>query len=152
MRPYRTDHPEHQETMNESPLTHSSPFDGVQRDPINRQASMMLSKGVKAPRARMGTMTHWEVCPPLHRKQAMRDMFRTSGDDLTGRRRGRMVAVGLSKAIKARWVMRCDCGNYEPRTAKSIKNPNNTAESCSKCRQVEQAKRCHHYHATGRNL
>ena len=49
------------------------------------------------------------------------------------------------------WV-RCDCGGYEPRTAKSIKNPNNTAERCSKCRQVEQAKRCHHYHTTGKDI
>lgn len=63
-----------------------------------------------------------------------------------------MVVVGLAKDIAARWIVRCDCGDYEPRTAKAIKNPANGADCCVKCRQVIVAANCHHFHTTGRDL
>lgn len=130
----------------------SASFDGLVRDPVNRVAAAMLSKGVKAPTVNFGSMTHWETCPALYPKEEISIVCRGSGVDLTGRRQGRMVVVGLSRDIAARWVMRCDCGDYEPRTAKSIKNPNNSNDCCTVCRKIEEAKRRHHYHTTGKDL
>jgi len=129
----------------------SASFDGVHRQPMDRVAGVMFSKGIKAPEPKMGTMTHWEVCPPIHTQRMVREIHRSSGEDLTGRRCGRMVVAGFSSEIPARWIMRCDCGDYEPRTAKAIKNPNNVEEGCAKCRQLAQSKRNHEFHTTGRN-
>lgn len=66
--------------------------------------------------------------------------------DYSGQRSGRLVVVGLSAEIKqgdrpAAWVVRCACGNYEHRTAKSINNPRNVDDCCRPCRQVEYLKR-----------
>jgi hypothetical protein len=136
--------------MKNSP--NSSAFDKVHRDPVNKIAAMMFSRGVKAPSANMGDMTHWETCPPLHTKSKVSEICKASGKDLTGMRLGRMTVVGLSSEISARWIMRCDCGDYEPRKAKSIKNPNNSNDCCVICRKIDYAKRKHYYHMTGKDL
>lgn len=65
--------------------------------------------------------------------------------DLTGVRFGRFVVIGLSKDINNRWIVRCDCGNYEFRTAKSIRNPNNSLDRCVICRKT-------HYILKGKDL
>nr|CAC9204713.1 Uncharacterised protein [Escherichia coli] len=49
--------------------------------------------------------------------------------DLTGRKKGRFTVIGLMKEKKkGRWLVRCVCGTYTTRSAKSIKgadsNPN----------------------------
>lgn len=63
-----------------------------------------------------------------------------------------MVCVGFAREIEARWIMRCDCGDFEPRKAKAIKNPANSNDRCAKCRQLVEAKRAHEFHTTGRNV
>jgi hypothetical protein len=129
----------------------SATFDGVVRDPIDFAAASMFFKGVKPPQARTGCMWHWEICPPIHTKRMTRELYRRLGEDLTGRRQGRMTVVGASKDLPARWIMRCDCGDYEPRSSKAVKNPNNSQDCCAKCRQIGQAIRHHQYHTTGKN-
>jgi hypothetical protein len=121
-----------------------SAFDGVVREPIDRTAAMMLSKGVAPPEITI-TCDHWEVCPPL-KKPAI------NGPDLSGHRQGRLVAVGMHKERQGRWVVRCDCGDFEIRTAKSLRNHANSADKCVKCRKIDQAKRHHEFVVNGRNF
>lgn len=118
----------------------------MRREPIDRAAAMMFAAGVKTPAVRMGTMNHWEACPPLA------DLKRRNvHENLTGKRQGRMAVIGLARDIEARWIVRCDCGDYEPRKAKAIKNPANSNDCCAKCRQMVESKRAHEFRATGRN-
>ena len=56
--------------------------------------------------------------------------------DLTGVKFGRFIVIGLSKQFSQHWVVRCCCGRYTTRRAKSIKNTNNTKDCCEMCRQT----------------
>ena len=68
-------------------------------------------------------------------------------NDLTGRKFGSLTVIGRyahNKAatyIKANWVCRCECGMYEVRKSRSIRNPNNQSDSCHICRQIKYVKR-----------
>lgn len=117
--------------------------DGVQRDPIDRTAAMILGKGVAPPAVKI-TCDHWEIRPQL-KKHVSKDC------DITGTRQGRLVAIGMHHDRNDRWVVRCDCGSFELRTARAMKNPANSADKCVKCRRLDQAKRHHEFATTGRN-
>ncbi len=125
-----------------------SAFDGVHRAPVARTAAMVFSKGVAAPDVKI-TCEHWEVCPPLKPKKLT--SFQLTSDDLTNCRRGRFVVMGMARDHKARWVVRCDCGDFELRTAKALRNPRNSDDKCVKCCKIDQAKRHHEFVTTGRN-
>lgn len=58
----------------------------------------------------------------------------STGADLTGLKFGRFKVIGYSAEKSGRWVVRCQCGNYEFRTSKAIKNPNNDRDMCVECR------------------
>jgi hypothetical protein len=63
---------------------------------------------------------------------------------LVGTKFGRFVVVGLldgpKRSLGARWVVRCTCGTYETRVAKSIRNPENQVDRCQECRNLERLK------------
>ena len=61
--------------------------------------------------------------------------------DLTGRRQGRLVVVGLARDTRKRWVVRCDCGTFTLRTAKAIQNPANAEDRCEHCRHAAWLRR-----------
>ena len=54
--------------------------------------------------------------------------------DLSGAEFGKFTVIGLSAHSKGRWVVRCECGEHEFRTAKAIKNPANNNDACAKCK------------------
>ena len=54
--------------------------------------------------------------------------------DLSGAEFGKFTVIGLSAHSKGRWVVRCECGEHEFRTAKAIKNPANAQDACAKCK------------------
>ena len=62
--------------------------------------------------------------------------------NLTGRRFGKMTVIGYSKDNKQstyhkpNWVCRCECGMYETRKSRAVKNPNNQNDCCHVCRQI----------------
>lgn len=130
----------------------SSFHDGVDKEPINRASAMMFARGVKPDHGKIDYRIHWEICPQIHSPQMVAKLYHIKSQDLTGRRQGRLKVVGLSKDMAGRWVTRCDCGDYEARSSKAITNPRNTNDSCSKCRKLDQAKRSHYYHMTGKEL
>lgn len=84
------------------------------------------------------TCVHSEV--PLPTRPVVGNM-----PQLVGTRFGRFTVVGLGLRKRERkgeankpaaWVVRCDCGNYEHRTAKAIRNPANHIDRCQDCHQV----------------
>jgi hypothetical protein len=125
--------------------THSGTFDKIHRDGINQEARMMFAKGIKDELHTRIACAHWESCPPLKKVP-------DNTPNLSGIKIGRMTVMGLAKDMKSRWVVRCACGDYEVRLAKSIKNPENHGDRCVKCRRVAQVRRHHAYFGIGEEL
>lgn len=69
-------------------------------------------------------------------------------ENLTGIKFGRFIVIGKAKNHKG-WVVKCACGRYTTRRAKSIKNPNNTQDRCERCRQLAFIKRERFYKVNG---
>ena len=98
-------------------------------EPINRLAAIVTSKGTQfKPTSKPSNYDVRDVQPVL------KPWAETTGEDLTGRKFGRFAVVGYSAEKPARWVVRCQCGLYEFRTSKSVKNPNNDTDRCQDCR------------------
>lgn len=129
-----------------------SVFDKTHRDPVDTTAAMMFSTGNKAPEQKVFSkqLLHTETCPPILTAEDVRRILNM--DDLTGKRIGRLQVVGMSRDVRKRWVVRCDCGAFEMRSARSIRNPENRGDRCIKCRAVAGFKRHHHWFITGREL
>lgn len=70
--------------------------------------------------------------------------------DLTGRRFGRFVVVGIARDFCPQWVVRCACGRYSTRKAKAIRNPENTQDRCEHCRHLAFLKREEVWRRTGK--
>jgi len=75
-----------------------------------------------------------------------------NAEDLTGIRFGRFTVLGMSRELKKRWVVRCDCGMYSIRRRKSILNPANKLDRCGECLEQIQIKKAYHYSKTGVDL
>lgn len=106
----------------------------ISSTPINRQASLSVSKGFEYSPNKKITVKEWDTVPAL--KKVIGGNL-----DLTGNKVGRLTVVGLLDAVKgqhgATWVCRCQCGKYTSRKAKAIQNPNNTDDRCEQCRHVK---------------
>ena len=74
---------------------------------------------------------------------------RSGGENLRGRRFGRMTVVGYSAEKRGRWVVRCSCGVFTLRTAKAIRNAANSADACQRCRHADNLR---HLSAVGAGL
>jgi len=75
-----------------------------------------------------------------------------SGEDLTGRRQGRLTAIGLARDHKGLWVMRCDCGRYCLRRAKAVKNVENWGDRCEHCRHLAYLQKAELFRRTGKSV
>ena len=71
---------------------------------------------------------------------------------LVGVRFGRFVVVGLHAEIRGAWVVRCDCGDYETRRSRAIRNPNNFGDRCTLCRNAAYQKKDYEFRTHGREL
>lgn len=71
--------------------------------------------------------------------------------DLTGRRQGRLTVMGLSSNVNGKWVVRCQCGAYEVRSAKALMNPKNDSDRCWVCRHEVTRRRKDEWVKTGGN-
>lgn len=120
-------------------------FDRTHREPVDKLAAIVISKGVRFNPGKI-TCLHAEVCPPVSRIRPL------TTQDLTGTRSGRLAVIGLHAKIKGRWVVRCDCGAYEVRTAKALRNPKNRNDRCVECWKTAGAKKHHAWLTTGREI
>lgn len=122
--------------------------------PINRTAALVVSKGVHYEMNSKIQVKEY-VGPPL--MVAKNDMPKSSGFiDLTGKQKGRLKVIGLMTEDISRWVVRCVCGTYTTRSAKSIKsvekNHNAIYDACRECMHVAYRKREEIYRRTGKDV
>lgn len=99
------------------------------------------------------TRLHSETPLPLRMPAAG---FRPE-DNLTGRKMGRLTAIGLLDRAAlglnrktrckrgASWVVRCVCGKYETRTKRAFGNPKNKEDRCEACWKVARMQKCRAY-------
>lgn len=113
--------------------------------PVNKDAGTVVTKkGVDYKPAKKITQTHSGL--PLETRPVPR-----CASDLTGTTFGKFRVIGLYAKEKGHWVVRCVCGNYETRKAKSIKNPNNNVDRCQKCRHLAYLQRNDRFRQDGFN-
>jgi hypothetical protein len=124
----------------------SGEFYRISRTPVDRTAAKVVSKGERHEpfgKAAVAHIFHSEVCPAI----VLDKSLRLTSANLTGIKFGRFTVIGMSRDIKGqentggRWVVRCSCGDYEVRTAKAIKNPNNRDDMCRICNKARQTLR-----------
>ena len=117
-------------------------FDSVLASvPINKTAARIISGGTHYEQ-KLNPAAHiaHSDCPlpikPIDVKRRRDPCF----VNLLGKKTGRLTVIGLAdfkhkdKTKSATWVVRCACGNYEHRSSKAIKNPNNVDDACRFCR------------------
>lgn len=116
--------------------------------PINATAARVVSAGTHYnAKKRHGSQVF--DARPVMRQETRRDRTVPGYRNLTGVRRGRLVAVGLAEGAGIKWVMRCDCGAYVIRTNKAVCNEANAADACEECRHVLYLKRAELYRRAG---
>lgn len=107
------------------------------RKPINKTAALVTGKGVHFDSKKKIVQRHWSVCPKL--KPVSKGC-----PDLRGKRVGHFTVVGKYSSRKNRgsmWAVRCDCGDFETRSSKAIKNVENYGDRCELCRELSHLKR-----------
>jgi hypothetical protein len=73
-------------------------------------------------------------------------------EDLTGRRFGRFVVIGLARDLKGKWVVRCVCSRYSTRCKKAILNKENAQDRCEHCRHLAFLKKEDIWRRTGKDV
>ncbi|ECC4541287.1 hypothetical protein C2920_21680 [Salmonella enterica] len=122
--------------------------------PINKMAAIVTGKGFEyQPNCQINCDEY--VGPP--ETVPVKDLaLNSSFVDLTGRKKGRFTVIGLMKEKKGRWLVRCVCGTYTTRSAKSIKgadrNPNAHLDACRRCMHEAYRKREYIYRTTGKDV
>jgi predicted SprT family Zn-dependent metalloprotease len=108
--------------------------------PLNRTAARVINQTGEHydPKVNYHEVLHFENRPPLRDLSEYRKEHQETYQTIIGRRFGRFVVVGIlaganRKRKTAAWVCRCDCGHYEVRNARVIKNPNNIMDRCQNC-------------------
>jgi hypothetical protein len=126
--------------------------------PANATAGRVMSRGVHwEPEGQMPPgLKHWKAPPPM-RAYEVRGASK-GNTDLTGNAFGRFKVLGLwaetAGGGEARWVCRCACGDFEVRTARTIKSAmaglpdqNSLAFQCYYCLSWKQIQ--HRYKSKG---
>lgn len=111
-------------------------------DPVNATAARVIRGGTRQNMIGVYPRLHWEQCPPL----IPRDEWPPLMVDLSAHKVGRLTVIGFAQRkaggkTGGRWAVRCACGDYEIRSAKAIKNPNNQDDMCHICRKAQLTKR-----------
>ncbi len=102
----------------------------VTSTPVNKAAALARDGHAAeewcVPAGKLNT-TYSHTPLPTHRPHGL-----LPEDDLMGRVFGRLTVLGLSKDVKNSWVVRCACGAFETRKAKSLKSAT-SPDRCSAC-------------------
>lgn len=119
------------------------------RKPINKTAAIVISRGVHYEPNKI-VQTNDSDLPIATRPITKEEFKQQCFVNLTGFRVGRLSVIGVARDFKGKWVVRCDCGIYSTRRAKSIKNPENVQDRCEHCRNLAFLKRNEHWRKTGK--
>ncbi len=115
-------------------------------------AALQMVRGDDAERGPRPSRWFWDACPTLATINKATIM---QGADYRGQRWGRLTIIGLlDKGERngngpASWVVRCDCGRFETRRAKAIREKNNPHEACERCEYVRRIRRRETHDRTG---
>ena len=102
-------------------------------DPINRQASKVFDKGEQVElRTSQNYVCSKEPIPILTDEHLIAQF----SVNITGVTRGRLTVIGKALDVKARWVVRCSCGNYELRRSK-VMTQEFLPESAARCAECQ---------------
>jgi len=106
------------------------------RIPMDKTAAMAVQKGIHfEPKMKKSNCVTLDVKPDIKKQ------WPPTGFELVGHRFGRFTVIGLSADYPGRWVVRCDCGKHEFRSAKAARNPKNNDDGCIFCRKWNDIKR-----------
>ncbi|HEC61210.1 MAG TPA: hypothetical protein ENI27_03035 [bacterium] len=115
----------------------------IKKVPVNKTAARVISGGVHFDSTKRIAQRHSDVPLPI--------VAPSKGEeDQTGKRFGFFTVVGKHRNERTRgqyalWVVRCNCGNYETRRSRSIKNLNNNNDRCEACRDLVYLKNKEQY-------
>lgn len=104
--------------------------------PVDRTAARVVGKGFHHEvKVKAGDTQTWDA-PPLSAPRP------AAAADYTGVRRGFMTAFRYHEAGKngSKWLVRCDCGNYEVRSIKKWAERQDLPDGCTRCRRVHYVK------------
>lgn len=125
-------------------MKNSDIFDRIAASaPANSTAAKVTSRGSHYEPTFIPCRETWDTPPP------MRDIPANQQNNpnlvgIMGRKFGRLTVLGLlndperSSKQGSSWVVRCACGAYEVRKAKTIRNPLNIEDRCSRCDAVKK--------------
>ncbi len=116
-------------------------FDKLQASrPVNSTAARVIGAGVTYNPQKMITQRHWTSPPPC---LPMPTAY--TFENLTGMSFGRFKVIGYLGKTSAKkpsaWLCRCSCGDYEARSSRAIKNPENRGDRCGNCLHLSFLKR-----------
>jgi len=126
------------------------PDDFHARRPVDRVAAQVTARGFHYEPAKH-VQTRDSDTPLAIREIQSVERNASGFINLAGMTFGRFVVLGISADYARHWVVRCSCGRYSTRTAKAIKNPENTQDRCEHCRHLAFLKREEAFRRTGRN-
>ncbi|MEK6883384.1 MAG: hypothetical protein AABY22_27400, partial [Nanoarchaeota archaeon] len=120
--------------------------------PINSTAARVISKGIHyVPKIKDKRFNSENPIPTIKKQD-----FNNSSQfkDFTGNKHGRFIIQGLvdvknlakGKNFRAKWLVKCSCGNYETRTSSAIKNHANNPgkydeDMCKNCEDLKKIQR-----------
>lgn len=112
--------------------------------PVNSAAARVLGSGVHYQSNKVIAQRHWTSPPKTIPINEVNDTV-GSFVDLSGTTFGRLTVIGylgkLNPKKAALWLVRCACGDYESRTSKAIRNPENYGDRCGHCQHLAFLKR-----------
>ena len=122
--------------------------------PVDRTAALVVSRGIHYEMSSKNNQVEY-VGPP--KMVSQKDFPRTSTFiDLTGRSKGWLKVLGMMQGGGGRWVVRCVCGTYTTRSAKSIKSAEiklaANFDACRECMHIAHMKREEIYRRTGKDV
>lgn len=121
--------------------------------PLNKTAAVVArGKGVHWTPELKGGHAHYDAPKPVL-------PFPDPAKDLTGTTLGRLKVIGYVGTTPGsggnsgpRWLVRCQCGRYEERRTKAIKNPANWVDRCQECHALVKIRSREYFHRTGKQL
>lgn len=111
--------------------------------PINRTAAVVTSGSRERSDRPLPPKDRWlSHAPPPTIPERYWPARHSGFEDLCGRKLGRLTVVGYlgkqNPKKKARWLVRCTCGDYEVRSAAAIKAGHDQDDCCWGCHRVQR--------------
>ena len=112
--------------------------------PVNKLAAIVVAGGEHYEPKNKPLGLHFENMPELPELPDSHSL-KVQLVAMIGKRQGRLVVIAWwsqgDGRKTARWLCRCDCGEFTVRTGKAMKNPKNEGDRCYKCMDLVYLRR-----------